>query len=105
MPDLSIFIGNDTTLELSGLTNTATTASVAGADCALTLYDENDDPVTGQAWPVTMADEGSGRYTGTLESTLDLVPGRNYRAVVDVDAGGGAAAQFVLLLRARERTS
>ena len=102
---MSGFVGNDTALELAGLTNTATASIEPAATCELTLRDENDDPVTGQAWPVTMSSLGGGRYTGTLESTLDLIPGRNYRAVVDVDAGGGAAAQFVLLLRARERTS
>lgn len=105
MPDRVIYIGNDMTLEITGLTNSATGSVVSGADCELTLYDENDDAVTGQVFPVTMNAEGSGRYTGTLESTLDLIPGRNYRAVVDVDAGGGATAQFVQLLRARERTT
>lgn len=104
MPDDAIYVANDTRVELAGLVNASTGNPVNGAAVTMTLVDENDDPVDGQAWPTSLMPLGSGRYAGLIDSSADLLPGRNYRLYVDVEAGAGLAASFVRVLRAQERS-
>lgn len=98
-----LYVGNDTIVELTGLTNSATGATVNSASASITLVDENDAPVDGMTFPQAMTALGNGAYSATLQDTLDLTPGLNYRLYVDVNAGSGLAASFALVLRARER--
>ena len=98
-----LYVGNDTTVELTGLTNSVTGAAVNNATATVTLVDENDVAVTGMTFPQAMTPLGNGAYSATLQDTLALTAGQNYRLYVDVNAGSGLAASFALVLRARER--
>jgi hypothetical protein len=100
----AIYIKNDNLLIVT-LAAARTGLAINGAAVLVTLYDEDGQPVAGQAWPQAVAyDVGSdGVYVGGFEDTLVLDEGSTYYALVSIDAGGGLKAQLKLQLEAVER--
>lgn len=54
--------------------------AVTDATVLFTLVDQNQEPVPGLAYPQTMQNEGDGRYSINLPSSLEIVRGENYWA-------------------------
>ena len=52
-----------------------------GATVTVTVYDRNNNPVPGEAWPVQLINIAPAQYRGTLGAGLVLERGRPYRAV------------------------
>ncbi len=81
----ALYISNDNLLRVSGLRDDSTGAYINTATVTVTLKDSGGSPVSGQAWPLTLAHVTgtNGRYQGTLEETLVLVADTEYTAEID----------------------
>jgi len=102
---LTIFIDNNNTIELVGLTNSATDVVDTAATVTVTLKDSLDVDVVGQAWPATMTHIAAGLYRTTLDADLTLVHNANYTAYVEVVGTGSEVGHWELALRAKTRVA
>jgi len=93
---LTLYVDNSNVVELQGLTNSASGDFDVGATVTVTLYDRDGVAVTGQVWPATMAyvTGTDATYRATLESDIDIVAGRVYRAVVSATGSGGETGKW-----------
>lgn len=71
------------------------------------VVDKDGNQVTGTdvAWPLAMTyvAASDGLYRATLVDTMDVVPGREYEAVVEADAGAGLKLHQTVEFEMRER--
>jgi hypothetical protein len=93
---LTLYIGNDNVLELTGLKGFVADAYINDATVTATLYDESGTEVVGQTWPMTLvhASGTDGIYRGTIEYDVAVTTAQVYTAEVDVDAGSGLIGHF-----------
>ena len=89
--ELVKYYQSDDILEVSDLRNGLTNAFLNSATLTVTMVDGDGTEVVGQAWPLTLLyiSASDGIYRGTLVDTLTLVPGRDYKAKLTVNAGAG----------------
>ena len=102
---LTIFIANNNTIELAGLTNSATEVVDTAATVEVTLQDSSGVDVVGQTWPASMPHVAAGLYRATLDYDLVLTHNDSYVAVVDAVGTGGEVGHWELSARAKNRTS
>lgn len=71
--DISFGTNNDISATVTQTVNGVTSAAT-GATVTVTLVDTSDNELTGQSWPLALAEVGStGVYTGTLTTPLHNV--------------------------------
>ena len=84
---MSLYVGTDNLL-----TNTVTDQddnAVTGATVEATVLESDaSTEVAGMTFPASFSDDGSGNYSVTLESTLDLTVGELYWIRIDISGGG-----------------
>jgi hypothetical protein len=101
----TIYVGNDSVLEVVGLTNDQTGAEINNADVSVYLRTASGASVDGETWPKAMeyVDGSNGLYRVTLPYTLELAAGGRYVATVVADAGPGLHAEWEVEVVARIR--
>lgn len=77
---LAYYLSSTHTLTVT-LTDTED-AGVTGATVVCTVVDRDGEEVSGQSWPLSLTDAGSGSYTGTVEHDLDVTKGQRLTAQV-----------------------
>ena len=100
---LEIYIANNNTIELAGLTNSATEVVDTAATVECTLKDSEGVEVVGQSWPATMAHVSAGLYRATLDYDLVLVHNARYTADVDAVGSGGEVGHWEVAMKAKDR--
>ncbi len=105
MDVLTLYVGNDTLLELEHLSDEAGGAVVNNATVTVTLRDPSGNAVGGETWPLAMPYVAStnGCYRTTLADTLGVVAGTRYSAEIIADAGAGKRGRWKTDLIAKER--
>ena len=98
-----LYINNSNVVELRSLTNSVTGSADTGATVRVTIYDDRDDAISGETWPVSMSHVSAGTYRATLSSALVLTHNGKYTAVVTVAGTGGEVGSFRQLLVALQR--
>lgn len=101
----TLYVGNDTILEIDNLKNELTGAFLTAASVTVTLKDSTGANVIGDTWPKTLTylASSNGVYRCTLLHALALVAGRRYTAVIVADGGAGLYASFTVDCVARTR--
>lgn len=101
----TIYVGNDSVLEVAGLVNAQTGTDINSANVSVHLRDTAGADVAGETWPKVMGyvDGSSGIYRATLPYTLSLSPGGRYAATIIADAGAGLRAEWIVDCIARMR--
>lgn len=101
-----LYVGNNCTVDLSGLHNTVTGRPVSDAIVTITLFDAGGAQVLGSDWPQQMSQlrDSNGTYRATLPYTMAIVAGARYTAHVVAEAGNGLHAEWDLPCVGRERT-
>jgi hypothetical protein len=85
-----LFIGNDQSIELTGLQDAISEAYINDASVTATVKTKEGVAVTGQSWPLTLAyvAASDGNYRGNLEDGLELIEATMYVIEVTADCGG-----------------
>jgi|LWDU01.1.fsa_nt_gi hypothetical protein len=85
----TLYIENDSTVSVTNLKNTTTSAFVNNATVTFTLKDTAGTTVTGQTFPATMTyvAGSDGDYLVTLQQSLSLVENTGYVGVVTAVSG------------------
>ena len=101
MPSLTIFRGNDNTIEFdpAGLLTDALTGDViAGATVAVTLETTAGVEIAGETWPLSMPAVSSepGNYRAILVDTLSLAAVQEAVAILTADNGADARGAWRL---------
>lgn len=101
----TIYVDNDSVLEVAGLTNDQTGAAINNATVTVQLRTTSGANVDGETWPKAMdyIDGSNGLYRVTLPYTLELAAGGRYVAHVVADAGAGLHAAWSIDCIARDR--
>lgn len=101
---LTLYVGNQSVIELTGLTDALTGNIQQAASVRVSLMRAASEQVVGQQWPTTMHPVPGcpGSYRATLDAALAVVPCEQYTAVVDVDSAGVVARWDVPVI-ARKR--
>ena len=99
---LLIRIENDNLLTVDGVQDSSDGSFLNAATVIATLKDEEGVDVTGQTFPLTLTyvTASDGKYTGTLEDTLDLMASVDYTLCVDIDSNTGFKANFQIPIKA-----
>lgn len=105
MDVLTLYVGSDMLLEVEGLSDDVTGASVNNASVSVTLYDAAGSEVGGETWPKAMpyVPNTDALYRATMPDTLGLTANERYRAHVVADGGPGRCATWELDLLAKTR--
>lgn len=101
----TLYVGNDTVLEVRGLKNETTGGFLNAATVTATVVDAEGNQVTGQSWPLTLAyvTGSDGIYRATLAYTVGLVSGARYTAQFTANSGAGLRASWSAPCLARHR--
>lgn len=101
-----LFVGNDMVVEVRGLEDEITGENIDDASVTCTLIDAEGDQVSGQSWPMTMANVAgsAGAYRGTLPRTIGIALAGRYTLRIDVDAGPGLRGRWEIPCVCRTRT-
>ena len=103
-----LLLENGNVIELYELKNDLTGGFVNDATVEVTLFDSVGDPVSGQAWPLTMdhvsEDPDEGLYRGTIAAAAELEDQASYTAIVDAEAPGSQPAHWEIPVKAVKRT-
>jgi hypothetical protein len=100
---MNLYLDNSNVIELRSLTNSVTGAADTGASVSVTIKDASGKNVTGQAWPAAMGHTSNGTYRATLDSSINLIAGRKYTAVVNATGTGGEIGEWNCSVIAEER--
>jgi hypothetical protein len=81
--------GTPVTNALDGLTVTGATGEV------VSMLDPSGQVVTGETWPVALAESLTpGYYNALISANLSVTNGPGYKLLVTLDAGGGLKADW-----------
>lgn len=96
-----IYVANTNLLQLQGLKNEQDSSFQNSATVTVTIVDELGANVPNQTWPLTLpyVASSNGNYEERLPSTVTLVGGRCYTAIIDADAGGGLVGHWEIPLK------
>lgn len=84
---MTLYVGNDHRVEVTGLKDDDGNV-ITGATVTATVYEsDGTTEVSGVTWPITLSDEGSGTYGGTLSTDADIK--ENTRYIVNIKAVSG----------------
>lgn len=88
----SIYIGNDTVIEIEGLIDSVDDTYVNDATVSIQLYEIDGYGDVGDAFgsPVTMdyVTDSDGDYIGIIESSVGLTLGNKYLAIITASSSG-----------------
>ena len=98
----SIYIGNDHTITLSGLADSAGDPLLAATVSATLLMRDTLGEVPGETWPLTLSHQQDGEYVGTLDKAVQISKDIFYLLRV-VAAQSGSDAQWDVPLVGRWR--
>ena len=104
MTTSSIYLGNNTVVELQSLTNSATNVVDTAATVTCTVKDRAGVAVSGHTWPVSMPHVSAGTYRAVLDSDLGIVKGRSYTVEVDAVGTGGEVGHWECVVVAGARS-
>lgn len=101
----TLYIGNDSLLDVASLRNEANGDYLDAASVSVQLFDQDQVPVAGADWPMALAYVAGSRglYRVTLPYSLSLSDGARYTARIVADAGPGLRAQWDMACVARAR--
>lgn len=101
----TIYIGNDSVIELDGLRNELTGAPINDAAVSFRLLTEAGEEVAGDIWPKTMTyvTGSNGDYRATAVYDMALAANGRYTAEITANAGEGLRAQWDAEVVARRR--
>lgn len=107
MASLTLYVGNDNVLTLSGLQNSVDDSYINNATVTVTLVDSDGNSVSGETWPVTLSyvSGSDGNYRATLADTISASADTAYRARVTADGGAGLKGYWEIPVYAVKRTS
>lgn len=93
---MTAFVANTNVLEIVGLKDDIAETFINDATVTATVRDSQGDEVVGESWPLALdyVLSSDGVYRGFLSADLDLVSGRRYLAVIDVDGGVDRTAHW-----------
>lgn len=100
---MTLYLDNSNVIELRDLTNSVTGAADTGASVQVTITDASGIELSGETWPVLMAHAFAGTYRATLSSSINLVAGRYYRAVVEATGSGSEVGKWTCNVVAASR--
>jgi hypothetical protein len=100
---MNLYLDNSNVIELRSLTNSVTGVVDTGASVSVTIQDASGTPVTGQVWPVSMGHDSDGTYRATLDSSINLIAGRKYTAVVTATGSGSEVGEWNCSVIAQDR--
>ena len=105
--DVSLYIGNDTVLQLGTtdepLSNSITGTADTGATVTATIYDMTDTEVTGETWPLTLSHNSGGIYQGTASRSMSLTENESYKIVYTATGSGGEVGKWTVVTKAQVR--
>jgi len=84
---LTLYVGNDSVLTLSGLINSVDSTYINSATVTYSLVDSNGATV--DSGSMAYVASSNGIYRATLADTLSLTAGDSYTVIVDADGGSG----------------
>lgn len=101
----TLYVNNDTVLELRGLRDEVSGTFLNAATVTATLYDSEGNAVSGQSWPKTLdyVAGSDGDYRVTVTHSMALTASHKYTARITADGGSGLYAQFSVPCQARAR--
>jgi hypothetical protein len=84
-----LLIGNDQSIQISGLQDGITGNYITDAAVTATLKNPDGTPVAGQSWPLTLdyVATSNGNYLGIIEDSVSLIARRPY--TVEITANDG----------------
>ena len=93
---MTLWVGNDTVLELLELTDVIAAVVQSDATVAVTLKDTAGVAVAGQVWPATMSaiSGTAGGYRATLSADLEVTHANRYVADIAVQTSGGITGRW-----------
>lgn len=97
----ALLIGNDHTLEVTGLRDEVLNTYINDAD--VTAEIKNQSGVVVASVTLAYVASSNGNYRGTIEDTTAILNGKFYTAEITADAGGGLVAFWRKDLLARYR--
>ena len=98
-----IFVNNDNTFTLPGVTNEVTGAVENGGTVVLTIVTLSGTEVSGIAWPLSMPNINTkGDYQVTVDKAMAIVSGERYRALIVLSGPGDAAWDIPFQAKTRE---
>lgn len=102
----TLYVDNDTLLEVTRLRNDVTGDFLNSATVMVTLNNSAGVAVVGDTWPKPMSyvPASEGTYRATMPYTLALTSGQRYTAELTADAGAGLHATWQIECVARNRT-
>lgn len=88
-----VFRNNDNLIEVRELQQETTGNYLNSATVEVTLYDDEDNEISGESWPLTLSyvSGSDGKYRATLSKDLQLGSVEEGKAVVTADSGAGYA--------------
>ena len=105
-----IYLGNNHTITLAGLTNCQTGALDTGATVTVTIVDSSGTQVSSSPdiWPLSMPlvseSPTTATYRATLPADLVLAAKRSYVAVIDATGSGGQIGHWEYPIKAQVRS-
>ena len=80
---MALYVRNDNTVYITGLRNSEDDSYINNATVTFTVYDDACNQLTG-AIDVSMGyvTDSNGNYRGVLQSSVDLVNGKEYTIVI-----------------------
>lgn len=100
-----IYEDNDNVIEVSELKDQVADTFLNNQIVEVTIKDLDGTELSGQTWPISLSyvSGSNGKYRATLPDTLAFDSDKEYVAEVDVQAGAGKSAKFILDLVIRDR--
>ena len=101
----TLYVGNDTILELAALRNELTGEYLNDATVLVTLKTAAGSDVVGEAWPkaVSYVEGSNGLYRVAMGAALELVHGDRYSAEITATSGAGLSAAWSVECVAKRR--
>lgn len=102
-----LLIGNDHTLEVTGLQDELSPLSyLNAATVTARIKNTNDSDVTGETWPITLSyvAASNGNYRGNISDAIAFLNGAFYIVEITADAGSGLLAFWRKEVVAQYRT-
>lgn len=94
-----LYDGNDMVVEVADLKD-QDGVTVTSATVEATLLD-GETEVAGQTWPLTLTADGSGNYSGIIDSAVEVTVGKRYTLHIEAVIGNteGAWDEYVVVRR------
>jgi hypothetical protein len=103
---MTAFVANTNVLDLIGLKNELSGASIDNATVTVTIKDDQGVNVAGATWPLTMSyvAASAGDYRAFLSEDLGFIAKGKYIAAIDADGGTNLVGHWELNFKPLART-